>query len=148
MAATGQSKTAKIARWKLLEVRLRTLVVEQPHLAEAHVDLQRLITEAEALESELEIHRAAFRETIKRRATIAKAGDAIRFRFLGALNFALGPENTQLMEYGLKPRRPAGGRPSKAPAPPAPEPLTAAAPPPEAPAADLPEGKEVTPGAV
>jgi hypothetical protein len=130
MAATGQSKTAKIARWKLLETRLRPLVGEQPHLAEAHAELQRLITEAEALESELEIRRAAFREIHKKRNAVAKAGDALRFRFLGALNFAIGPENTQLLEYGLKPRQPGGGRSSKPEAAkePAPKAATAAAP--------------------
>jgi hypothetical protein len=127
MAAKGQSKTAKIARWKLLEVRLRTLVTEQPHLAEAHAELQGLITEAETLESQFEIHRAAFRDTSSKRDVIAKAGDALRFRLSGALTFALGPENKLLLEYGLNPRRP-GGRPAKtARAPKAQEPKVAVA---------------------
>lgn len=141
MAATGQSKTDKIARWKLLEARLQQLVGEQPHLGEAHAELQRLIAEAEALASQHQIHRAALRETAKKRNAVAKAGDALRFRFLGALNFALGPENTQLLEYGLKPRLPAGGRPAKPEAgrDPAPRPASAVAA--EAPA-DLPGGPE------
>lgn len=104
MATQSQSQVAKIARWKLLETRLGERIAEMPHLAEAHLELQQTIAEAEALESRYKVQRVTWREVNKRRRELAEIGETLRTRLNGALLFELGPKNQQLEEYGLKPR--------------------------------------------
>jgi hypothetical protein len=114
---------------ELLEGRLRDQLANQPHLAEAHAELQRLIGEAEELEVVFERSRGAFADASARRKSVMQAGEELRARLGGALYFELGPKNKTLQEFGLKPRRAGGRKPKRpegeTPAPPAPEALNA-----------------------
>lgn len=111
MAAQSQSQVAKIARWKLLEARLRERLAEMPHLTEAHGELHEIITEAEALESQYKVQRVTWRKVNERRRELAENGEILRTRLSGALLFELGPKNQQIEEFGFKLR--VTGRPRR-----------------------------------
>jgi len=111
MAAQGTTNAEKISRWKLLEGRLRDQLPTQPHLVEAHAELQLLIGQAEELELMFEMRRRAFLDTSEKRKEAIQAGEELRARLGGALYFKLGPKSKSLQEFGLKPRR--GGRKAK-----------------------------------
>jgi hypothetical protein len=110
MANTGRTQIGKIARWKLMEARLRERLAELPALAADHAELQRIIAEAEELESKFLLHRAGWQEAHVKRVAIATAGETLRSRMALALQYQLGPKNKQLVEFGLRPRP---GRPAK-----------------------------------
>jgi hypothetical protein len=122
MAAQGTSHASKISRWKLLEGRLRDQIPTQPHLTEAHAELQRLIGEAEELELLFEKSKGAFNDASARRKAVIQAGEELRARLAGALYFKLGPKSKTLQEFGLKPRRPGGRRKARQPGEETPEP--------------------------
>jgi hypothetical protein len=132
MAAQGTSHASKISRWKLLEGRLRDQLPAQPHLTEAHAELQRLIGEAEELELLFETSKGAHSAASARRKAVIQAGEELRARLAGALHFTLGPKSKTLQEFGLKPRQPGGRRKLRPPGGTPPEPE---APKPEAPKA-------------
>jgi type IV secretory pathway VirB10-like protein len=111
MAVQSQSQVAKIARWKLLEARLRERLAEMPHLTEAHGELHGIITEAEALESQYKVQRVTWRKVNERRRELAELGETMRTRLSGALLFELGPKNQQIEEFGFKLR--VTGRPRR-----------------------------------
>jgi hypothetical protein len=129
MANKGRTQIGKIARWKLLEARLRERLAELPALAADHDELQRTIVEAEELEATFQFHRGAWQEAHAKRTAIATAGETLRSRIALALQYQLGPKSKQLVEFGLRPRpgrpsqkkdtpeEPAGGTPGPAPEP-------------------------------
>ena len=128
MANKGRTQIGKIARWKLLEARLRERLSEIPALTADHAELQRTIAEAEELEAKFQLHRGAWMDANARRTEIATAGETLRSRIALALQYQLGPKSKQLVEFGLRPRagrpsqkkgtpeEPAGGDPGPAPA--------------------------------
>jgi hypothetical protein len=117
MANKGRTQIEKIARWKVLESRLGERLAEIPSLTESLAELRGLITEAEALEAEVELHRAAAQVATVKRTAIASAGEILRSHMVLALQFRFGATDKQLLEFGIRPR--AGGK-KKAAAPKAP----------------------------
>lgn len=131
MAAQGNSLAERIARWELFDKALAPLIVEMPHLAEAHGELQRMIVEAKALEHRFEQMRAGGREASRMRLELVRQGDRVRGRLAAALKFHHGFESERLLEFGVKPRtfRSRARAETKPPEPPAPLPPPTSGPP-------------------
>jgi hypothetical protein len=93
----------KLANWKLLATNVVPRLAEMPHLQPIHTDLQALIAEAEAMESEQETIRGRLRTLSKLRTDVTRRGQALRARVAAHLKGSFGFTSTELVQFGLTP---------------------------------------------
>jgi len=100
----------KLVDWQVLVDNLAPRLTDLPHLAADHAALAKVVADAHGLESEQEISRAAFRRTNQQRRDLAKQGKVLHSRLSLSLQGKFNPDNEDLTEFRIKPRRPATGR--------------------------------------
>lgn len=94
----------KLVDWQVMQDNLTPRLPDLPHLAADHTALEQVLTEAKGLESDQEMARSAFRSVNDRRRALLKQGTLLRNRLALGVKNALGPENSKLVEFRLKPK--------------------------------------------
>ena len=105
MAAKGQSSAEKFSRWGITASNLREHLEEMPHVAADLTEMDRLIAEARALESQQESIRGQAREVTAQLQDLAKNGEKLRSRLRAHLQARFGPTSESLLKFGFRPRR-------------------------------------------
>jgi hypothetical protein len=105
MAAKGQSSAEKFSRWGITASNLREHLEEMPHVAADLAEMDRLIAEARALESQQESIRGQAREVTAQLQELAKNGEKLRSRLRAHLQAKFGPTSESLLKFGFRPRR-------------------------------------------
>ena len=105
MAAKGQSSAEKFSRWGITASNLREHLEEMPHVAADLAEMDRLIAEARALESQQEAIRGQAREVTAQLNELAKNGEKLRSRLRSHLQARFGPTSEALLKFGFRPRR-------------------------------------------
>ena len=113
---------AKIDRGAGLNSNLAPLAEQMPQFKDQIQRFGTLLTELEALRAQQKILRGDYENTFKQRDELFVEGDDLFTRLSHALRAIHGPDSRHLRNFGLKPRKKAGGRPRKKPAP-TPDPL-------------------------
>ena len=105
MAAKGQSSAEKFSRWGITASNLREHLEEMPHVAADLAEMDKLIVEARALESQQEAIRGQAREVTAQLQELAKNGEKLRSRLRAHLQARFGPTSESLLKFGFRPRR-------------------------------------------
>ncbi|HEV7514949.1 MAG TPA: hypothetical protein VGR07_01485 [Thermoanaerobaculia bacterium] len=113
---------AKISRWTGLNNNLVPLLDQMPQFKDEITQFQGVLTQTQALRDRLNILKGQGEEAVKQRDALFAEGDDLFTRLGLALRAVHGPDSSRLRDFGLKPRKKAGGRPKKKPAP-APSPV-------------------------
>ena len=103
---------AKIDRWQHMSNNVQAQIENFPQLKEFQAKFQQILTEANALRSEMMVIEASALNATSRRNALIQAGDDLFSRLNHGLRSALGPKSEHLVQYGL--RRGKAGRKSKA----------------------------------
>jgi chaperonin cofactor prefoldin len=105
MAAKGQSLAEKLSRWAVTASNLKEHLEEMPHVAPDLEAMDKAISEARALESQLEDIRGRAREVSAKLQALAKDGEKLRSRLRSHLQAKFGPTSESLVKFGFRPRR-------------------------------------------
>ncbi|HEV2855811.1 MAG TPA: hypothetical protein VHC97_23690 [Thermoanaerobaculia bacterium] len=105
MAAKGQSLAGKLSRWGVTASNLREHLAEMPHVAPDLEAMDKVISEARTLESQLEGIRGQAREVGAQLQELAKDGEKLRSRLRAHLQAKFGPTSESLLKFGFRPRR-------------------------------------------
>lgn len=115
---------SKVMGWKLVSNAMKARQAELPDLADAQVELDALIAQAEPLEHRQKQQSGALKRTIRERQELEAKGELLRRRLFGVLHYRLGFTDESLVDFGMKPekkrRRKSEPAPAPQPAPPAP----------------------------
>jgi hypothetical protein len=106
MAFTPRFKE-KIVDLTTLHDNLAPLLTDMPHLAKDHAALAGVLTQLRELESHQDGARGELRSVNKQRAGLAKEGRKLGSRLTTVMRGTLGPDNTDLVRYGIQPLTPA-----------------------------------------
>jgi len=104
MASQGNSLSERISRWHVLVSNLQDGIATVPHVADDLKELQGLLGQARALESEQEDLRSQLRKATTNLRGLGKQGDAVRGRLGASLRGKLGFSDETLIKFGFKPR--------------------------------------------
>lgn len=104
MAARGDSYAEKFSRWEVLITNTKPGVAEMPHMGEDLAELEQLLGQVRALESQQEDLRAQARVITARIRELARAGEKVRARMRANLHAKHGFTSETLVKYGFKPR--------------------------------------------
>ena len=115
----------KISNWKVIHTNLQPHLADMPHLNPIETDLQALITQAEALDSDFELARQQKTVLANRRRQIVLAADKLRGRAAAHLKGIFGFTSDQLIQFGISPLKAVNRRKKAKKADPAPTPTTA-----------------------
>ena len=105
MAAKGQSLAEKFSRWGVTASNLREHLEELPHVAADLAEMDQMVVEARALESQQEALRGQAREINSKLKELAKEGERLRSRLRAHLQAKFGPTSEALRKFGFAPRR-------------------------------------------
>ncbi|HEV2855047.1 MAG TPA: hypothetical protein VHC97_19800 [Thermoanaerobaculia bacterium] len=105
MAAKGQSFAEKLSRWSVTASNLREHLEEMPHVAPDLGEMDRVVSEARALENQQEALRGQAREVSAKLLELAKEGEKLRSRLRSHLQAKFGPTSENLLKFGFSPRR-------------------------------------------
>ena len=105
MAAKGQSFAEKLSRWEVAASNLKEHLEEMPHVAPDLGAMDKLISEARTLESQLESLRGQAREVGAKLQEVSKDGEKLRSRLRSHLQAKFGPTSESLVKFGFRPRR-------------------------------------------
>lgn len=105
MAAKGHSYAEKLSRWGVALATLKEHLEEMPHVAADLAEMERLLTEARALEVRLEDTRGQAREINVRFREITKEGERLRARLRSHLAAKFGATSESLVKFGFRPLR-------------------------------------------
>jgi len=142
----------RIDSWDHLNRTLKPLISTMPELAAAQQQLEDLITQAKALQSDQGGSLSKFREAVKLRRKTELTGQDLHARISAVLKGKLGFHSNDLYNYGLTPRKQrrkkASGTPTPTPPPTTPPPSTTTPPTVEATTAAHPTTVPATASAV
>ncbi|HEV2856522.1 MAG TPA: hypothetical protein VHC97_27290 [Thermoanaerobaculia bacterium] len=105
MAAKGQSLAEKLSRWGVTASNLKEHLEEMPHVAPDLEAMDKVISEARTLESQLESLRGQAREAGARLQEMARDGEKLRSRLRAHLQAKFGSTSENLLKFGFRPRR-------------------------------------------
>ena len=105
MAAKGQSFAEKLSRWGVAASNLKEHLEEMPHVTPDLEAMDKVISEARTLESQLEALRGQAREVGAKLQELAKDGEKLRSRLRSHLQAKFGPTSESLVKFGFRPRR-------------------------------------------
>lgn len=105
MPSDGRTFTETHGRWKVLATNLLSQLETLPHLAPRHLEITRILTEAETLEVRQSLLKADLQEVNRKRREILKTGEDLRNRIGAILRAEHGFTSERLVEFGLKPKR-------------------------------------------
>jgi hypothetical protein len=99
-----QSFKDNLTDWQSLVENLKPHLTDMPALAADHAALTAVVTQAHALESQQDLHKANLRDVNQQRNTIAAQGRTLRSRLATGLKLTLGSQSERLLEFGVNPR--------------------------------------------
>lgn len=105
MAAKGQSLAEKLSRWGVAASNLKEHLEEMPHVAPDVEAMDKVISEARTLESQLEGIRGQAREVGAKLQELTRDGEKLRSRLRAHLQAKFGPTSESLVKFGFRPRR-------------------------------------------
>jgi hypothetical protein len=117
---------AKIDRWGALNNNLATRLDLLPQFRDQITQFQGVLAQLQTLRDRLKVLKGDSDEAIRQRDVLFGEGEELFTRLSLALRAVHGPDSSRLHDFGLKPRKKAGGRPRKKPVPtptPAPPPV-------------------------
>jgi len=106
MAFTPRFKE-KIVDLTSMHDNLAPLLTEMPHLARDHAALAGLLTRLRELESRQDLASGELRSINRQRVDLAKEGSKLGSRLSSVMRGTLGPDNLDLVKYGIQPLTPA-----------------------------------------
>ena len=95
----------KMGRWQMLQDNLRPMLAELPHLTAELDVLEGFLAGGRELEAQQGVHKAAIRETNRKRGELEKAGGEAYTRIVLALRAQLGPKSERLLTFGVEPQK-------------------------------------------
>ena len=101
----GTSFADDVRSWDLLNKALKPVLGDMPHLAPEQAELEALIEQAKALDSEQRVLRGKFQDATKKRRDIQLKGIELRERVAVQIKGKLGPTNKNLVSYGIRARK-------------------------------------------
>ncbi|HEX4964600.1 MAG TPA: hypothetical protein VF173_27535 [Thermoanaerobaculia bacterium] len=110
----------KITNWDLTNTNVKPHLAEMPQVQPLQVELEAVIAEGRALDSQQEVARSQARDLNNQRLDIEKRGENLRRRIASHLRGTFGFTSEQLIQFGVNPR-PRSIRRKKAEVKPAPE---------------------------
>ena len=110
----------KITNWDLTNTNVKPHLAEMPQVQPLQVELEAVIAEGRALDSQQEVARSQARDLNNQRLDIEKRGENLRRRIASHLRGTFGFTSEQLIQFGVNPR-PRNTRRKKAEGKPAPE---------------------------
>jgi hypothetical protein len=123
-----------IDSWDHLNRTLKPLIGTMPELAEQQQQLEALILQAKALQSEQGGSLGKLREAVRLRQEAELIGQELHARIAAVLKGKLGFKSNDLYGFGLAPRKTRSKKPSDTPTPPPPVEIAKAPQEPTAPA--------------
>jgi len=114
MRTNKSSFGEKISNWKVIHTNLQPHLGDMQHLQPIGTELQTLITEAEALDSEFEVARQQKTALARRRKQIVLQADRLRARASAHLRGSFGFTSEQLIQFGISPLKVGSERRKKA----------------------------------
>jgi hypothetical protein len=103
MRTNKSSFGEKISNWKVIHTNLQPHLGEMQHLQPIGTELQTLIAQAEALDSEFELARQQKTVLATRRKQIVQQADKLRGRAAAHLRGSFGYTSEQLIGFGISP---------------------------------------------
>jgi hypothetical protein len=103
MRTNKSSFGEKISRWKVIQTNLQPHLTDMPHLSPIQGELQTLIAQAEALDSEFELARQQKTVLASRRKEIVQLADRFRGRAAAHLKGSFGFSSDELIQFGIPP---------------------------------------------
>ncbi|HYO13522.1 MAG TPA: hypothetical protein VE685_10040 [Thermoanaerobaculia bacterium] len=96
----------KVTNWELSSNSLKPHLSEMPHLQPLIEELDGIIVEAKAVDSEQERARGQLRELTRRRQDSERRGQDVRRRINAVLRGSFGFTSEQLIQFGIDPEPP------------------------------------------
>jgi hypothetical protein len=93
----------KITEWELLSANLRPHLAEMPFLQGLVDELDALIAQARALDSEQELVRGRLQVIVHKRQEAEKQGERLRGRATAHLKGSFGFASDDLVQFGVRP---------------------------------------------
>ncbi len=119
----------RINDWELLNTNIKPHLPDMPHLQGISTELDALIVQSKALDSQQEVARGQLGDTVHQRQALEKQGESLRRRAGSLLKGTLGFASDDLVKFGIRPRKTGSRGPRKAKPPVTPEtPAASAAP--------------------
>jgi hypothetical protein len=97
--------TRRTSKWELLSQNVAPLLPQLPFLRESVAELDSLIVEAKALDSEQEEARGRLQDVIHRRQAVERRGENLRRRVTSHLRGVFGFASQQLLQFGVRPHK-------------------------------------------
>ncbi|MEA2694419.1 MAG: hypothetical protein QOJ16_3806 [Acidobacteriota bacterium] len=101
----GTSFADDVRSWDLLNKALKPVLGDMPHLAPEQAELEALIEQAKALDSEQRVLRGKVQDATKKRRDVQLKGIELRERVAVQIKGKLGPTNKNLVSYGIRARK-------------------------------------------
>ena len=95
----------RIANWEILQTNVKPQLPESPQLTDDLNQLERVLTDAKALEADRGGHVTALAASARRRQALVDEGDAVFRRLTLALRAKFGPKSEKLFTYGVAPEK-------------------------------------------
>jgi hypothetical protein len=111
----------KITEWELLNTNIKPELPNMPHLQGVSADLDALIVQSKQLDSQQEVARGQFQDSVHQRQALEKKGQTLRQRASSLLKGTLGSESDDLVKFGIRPRKTGPRGPNKPKPPVTPE---------------------------
>lgn len=111
-----QAKTfsRKMHKWRLLAENSEPHLQNLPHLGPLVGEMRAFIAKGEDLDSRQEIARGVLMALIHERQDLEREGEALRTRLANHLRGAFGAASSELIQFGISPRKPRGPNKNKA----------------------------------
>ncbi len=94
----------KVVSWNVLAMALEPLLADLEHARPAQGQLQQVLAEMRLVSEGMEAQRASLRTFSLRRQTLTNEGRKLRNVLAAILQGHFGPDNIELIRFGLKPR--------------------------------------------
>ena len=90
--------------WELMSTNLKPHLADMPFLQPIVADLETVISDAKALDTEQEVARKQLSDLIHRRQDVESRGEKLRARLSAHLKGSFGYTSDQLIQFGIAPR--------------------------------------------
>ena len=94
----------RMNKWELVSVNLKPHLEEMPFLQPIVAELDGLIGEAKAVDTEQELARQTLSDATHKRQELERRGETLRTRLTAHLKGAFGVASDQLIQFGITPR--------------------------------------------